>query len=187
MNLLPNHGKYQWLDILYNLVLTQHPKTIVEIGPGKGYTTITMALALKEIGEGKIHSYDIWDDQYWGGYEDCISEFKKWDVTEYITLERLDFYDWIKRDERTFDLLYLDINNDGEKILEVYEATKDEIEQGSVIIFEGGSVVRDQVGWMHDKVKMNDIKKQVGYQVLTENIKYSASIICDPSTYQLEL
>ena len=47
---------------------------IVEFGPGRGQTTITMALALKENGYGKIYSYDIWDDEYWGDIEKCIAQ-----------------------------------------------------------------------------------------------------------------
>lgn len=45
------------------------PTRVVEIGPGKGSTTITMAQALKELKiDGHINSYDIWDDGYWGNY-----------------------------------------------------------------------------------------------------------------------
>ena len=62
---LPNHGKYKWLPILYNIVEILKPKKIVEIGPGKGLTTTTMALAVKENQMNcNINSYDIWNDSY---------------------------------------------------------------------------------------------------------------------------
>ena len=44
----PEHGKYEWLPILYDFVVTLKPKRIIEFGPGSGYTTICMAKALKE-------------------------------------------------------------------------------------------------------------------------------------------
>ena len=63
----PEHGKYEWLPILYDFVVTLKPKRIIEFGPGSGYTTICMAKALKENNiDGHIKSYDIWDDEYWG-------------------------------------------------------------------------------------------------------------------------
>ena len=103
---LPYHGKYEWLSTLYDIIKNFKPKKIVEFGPGRGQTTITMALALKELGDGKINSYDLWVDEYWGDKEDCLNEFKTWNVDNLITLEHLDFYDWIKLpiDERDFDI-----------------------------------------------------------------------------------
>ena len=186
--MLPNNGKYKWLPILHDLVLIQKPKTIIEIGPGKGDTTITMALALKEIGEGKITSYDIWNDTYWGNHNDCQDNINQWGVGDYVTVSHLDFYDWIKMDpnDRKFDFLYFDINNDGEKILELYNNTKNEIDMGSTIVFEGGSQIRDQVDWMSSKQKINDVKSEVDYSLLTDDIKYSLSIIYNKKLYKLE-
>ena len=66
---IPKNGKYLWLPILYDCVGKIKPTRVVEIGPGKGSTTITMAQALKELKiDGHINSYDIWDDGYWGNY-----------------------------------------------------------------------------------------------------------------------
>ena len=44
----PEHGKYEWLPILYDFVATLKPKKIIEFGPGSGYTTICMAKSLEE-------------------------------------------------------------------------------------------------------------------------------------------
>jgi len=32
----PDHGKYEWLPILYDFVATLKPEKIVEFGPGSG-------------------------------------------------------------------------------------------------------------------------------------------------------
>jgi|TARA_B100002003_G_scaffold161376_1_gene149807 predicted O-methyltransferase YrrM len=181
---MPEHGKYEWLPILYDFVKVLEPKKIVEFGPGRGVTTIIMAQALRDNNiEGHINSYDIWDNEYWGGQKLSQSEYKVWDVSDYITLTQLDFYDWIKTDE-DFDFLYFDINNTGEKLKTLYQKVKNQIDEGAVVFFEGGSEVRDLHG--HDGSNMNDIKEEIGYKVLTDNIKYSASAIYNNELYNLE-
>ena len=175
------------IPILYNIIKTIKPNKIIEFGPGKGTTTITMAQALKENNiNGKINSYDIWNDRYWGDYEKTLQEFQKWGVDDYINLEEKDYYKWEKTGEE-FDFLYFDIDNDGDKILDLYEKTKHKIEEGSVIMFEGGSVERDNHGIIIPGAKkMNDVNNIVGYDVLTDNIKYSVSIIYNKNLYNLE-
>ena len=184
---IPENGKYQWLPTLYNVIEYLKPEKIIEFGPGRGSTTITMAKALKDNNiNGKINSYDLWVHEYWGNYEFSIKEFKKWEVDDYINLEEKDFYEWMKTDEH-FDFLYFDIDNNGDKILDLYDKTKNKIEEGSVIMFEGGSVERDDHGVaVPGAKKMNDIKDIVGYDVLTDNIKYSVSIIYNKNLYNLK-
>ena len=183
---LPTNGKYQWLPILYEVVKTIEPKKIVELGTGKGTTTVTMALACKENNiDVTINSYDMWEDVYWGSYHNTLDNFKRWGVLEYINLYEKDFYNWLKTDEK-FDLLYFDIDNNGNNLLELYDKIQPQIENGSVVIFEGGSEVRDTVPQMYDKIKMNEVKDKTNYKLLTDNIKYSASIIYSDQIYELE-
>jgi hypothetical protein len=184
---LPYHGKYEWLPLLHDIVKDFNPNKLIEFGPGKGFTTTTMALALKELNSKTIiNSYDIWDDDYWGDKKNCINFFEQWDVNDFIKIEHLDFYDWIKlpQEERDFDILYFDINNNGDKLLDLYENTKQNIDNGSIVLFEGGSAVRDNYG--SAGTRMNDVKDKVGYQVLTEDVKYSFSIIYNKNKYNLE-
>ena len=142
----PEHGKYGWLPILYDMIGKLKPKKIIEFGPGSGYTTIAMAKALQKNNiEGHINSYDIWDDSYWGKQQTTQAEYGAWGVDSYITLENLDFFEWIK-DPVDFDFMYFDINNTSEKLITLYNAVKSQIDNGSVIFFEGGSKVRDQAG-----------------------------------------
>jgi len=39
---------------------------------------------------------------------------------------------------------------------------------------------------MYDKIKMNEVKDKTNYKLLTDNIKYSASIIYSDQIYELE-
>jgi predicted O-methyltransferase YrrM len=182
---IPTHGKYEWMPILYDFVVAVDPKKIIEFGPGAGYTTITMAKALDEnnIG-GHIKSYDIWDDRYWGKKAVTQAEYEAWSVSNYITLSHLDFYDWIKNGCEDFDFLYFDINNTSEKLETLYDAVKTQIDNGSVVFFEGGSKERDTYG--HDGGGMYDIKDKIGYKILTGNVKYSASAIYNSKMFDLD-
>src|SRR3989338_7816011 len=47
---------------LYEQVLKLKPQKIVEIGTLHGYTTVIMAMALDELGEGHINAYDLFEE-----------------------------------------------------------------------------------------------------------------------------
>jgi len=172
---IPSHGKYKWLPKLYNAVTALKPNKIIEFGPASGETTITMAMALKDNNiDGIIKSYDIWNNDYWGTQYNTQNNIDAWGVRDYIQLDNLDFYDW---EPEPFDFMYFDINNNGDKILTLYNAIKEQIHMaGSVVYFEGGSKERDNFVKGESK-KMNDVKSEINYQVLTDNIKYSVSRI----------
>jgi predicted O-methyltransferase YrrM len=199
LNNLPRH-KYPWLPILYNLVLTLKPKTIIEFGTEHGGTAITMALALKELFEleghrGMVYTYDTYEDQSKGeigscpNYQYALNNIKHYlpDVSEFITMDKGDFFEFNYNGDAHYDLLYFDIDNDGSKLLEMYEKNKSNIEQGAVVVFEGGSYTRDNVNWMiaRNKLKMNDTG--IPFKLLTPDQKYSCSILYNTNIYQLEL
>ena len=110
-------------------------------------------------------------------------EYDAWGVANYITLENLDFFDWVKN-PTDFDFLYFDINNTSEKLTVLYNTVKEQIKNGSVVFFEGGSKERDSHG--HNGGSMYDIKEKVGYKILTGNVKYSASAIYNTDMYDLD-
>ena len=198
LNQIPH--KYPWLTSLYALILQFKPKKIVEYGTEYGGTAMIMALALKQLSEdenhkGKIYTYDTFEIQSKGEIGSIPQiELAKQNLSnplikDFIELNRGDFWKFCEQKNKDFDLLYLDIDNDGDKILEMYEGCKNNIENGSIILFEGGSVVRDNVPWMIDlkKTKINDVKDKVNYKVLTPDQKYSFSIIYNPEIYDLEI
>ena len=80
--------------------------------------------------------------------------------------------------------MYFDINNTGEKLEMLYDAVKNQIKDGSVVFFEGGSKERDLHGV--GGRNMNDLKGEIGYKILTGNVKYSASAIYNPNIYNLD-
>jgi len=197
INTLPRH-KYPWLTTLYSMILDMKPKTIIEYGTEHGGTAITMGIALKELFEteqhkGVVYTYDTFETQSKGEIGSCpnysmaINNVAKFGLQDYIKVSRGDFFEFCGRSNKEFDLLYFDIDNDGDKVLEMYEVCKTNIEQGSIVIFEGGSVTRDNVPWMIDKnkTKINDVN--VPFKVLTPEQKYSCSIIYNPAIYNLDI
>ena len=194
---IPPH-KYPWLEVLYSLVLDIKPKTIVEYGTEHGGTAIVMGLALKQLYEdeghvGIVYTYDTFEKQSKGeigsspNYLLALENVKHYNLENFIKVSYGDFYEFCDRPDKEFDLLYFDIDNDGDKVLEMYNGCKDVIEKGAIVIFEGGSVTRDNVGWMVDlnKTKMNSVKDVVGYQLLTPDQKYSSSIIFNQKLYTI--
>jgi predicted O-methyltransferase YrrM len=199
INNLPNH-KYPWLPVLYSIVSTFKPKTIIEFGTEHGGTAITIGLALKELYEtenhiGKVFTYDTFDFQSKGeigsnpNYQFALENINGYNpsVKDFIEVNQGDFFEFNKDPNKQYDLLYFDIDNDGDKLLEMYENNISNIEQGSIVIFEGGSEVRDNVPWMieKNKTKMNSVN--VPYKLLTPNQKYSCSIIFNPNLYKIEI
>jgi predicted O-methyltransferase YrrM len=198
LNQIPH--KYPWLTSLYALILQFKPKNIIEYGTEYGGTAMVMALALKQLQDeenhkGKIYTYDTFEVQSKGEIGSVPQlELAKQNLSQpllkdLIEVDRGDFWEFCKQKDKDFDLLYFDIDNDGEKVLEMYNGCKDNIEKGSIVLFEGGSTVRDNVPWMLDlnKVKMTDIQDKVNYKLLTPDQKYSFSIIYNPEIYDLEI
>lgn len=134
----------------YNLILEKKPKKVIEWGTLYGYSTVAMAMALDELGEGHITGYDLFEKYPYNHstMERTQANIDTYDVSKYITLVQGDFNEWIKNPE-PFDLLHVDISNHGDTIKQLYEAVKDRIAAGAVVVFEGGATGdREQIPWM---------------------------------------
>ena len=164
---------------LYDLVLELKPKKIIEFGTLNGYSAISMAMALHEIGEGgKIICYDLWDSYPYkhSTIEKTKSLINEYSLLDFIELKQMNINDWVVED---FDLLHLDISNDGKTVIDVFNCIKSKIENGSTMIFEGGTEERDNIEWMlkYDKTPINSIKKEINYIVLNENFPSISKIL----------
>lgn len=152
---------------LYDIVIKLKPQKIVEIGVLEGYSTICMAQALKDLGDGgKIHAYDLFDDYK---YRNCaMSEVwdnvNKYEVQDYVKLEHKSFDEWLSK-VYDFDLLHLDISNDGDTILKIHGKYPNE-----KVIFEGGSVERDNIEWMikYKKTKITEVWENCKYKIIND-------------------
>ena len=153
---------------LYNLILDLKPKKIIEFGTLNGYSAISMAMALDELNNGgTIICYDLWDSYPYkhSTMEKTLNNINKYSLANFIELKYLNFNDWVCED---FDLLHLDISNDGDTIKNLHKKVNNNLKNGSNLIFEGGSVERDNVEWMikYNKVPINSIQNILKYKVL---------------------
>jgi tRNA A58 N-methylase Trm61 len=152
---------------LYNYVYKLKPKKVIDFGVLHGYSTAHMALALKSIGAGKVKGYDLFEKYPYNRarrvdtqeYLDIIG------LSQYAQLYYKDFNEWLREDEE-FDLLHVDISNDGTILEKVYNKFKG---RDCRIIFEGGTQERDNVGWMLEYKRAPITTAKIKYRMITND------------------
>ena len=151
---------------IYDVIMDKKPKIVVEFGVLNGFSTVCIAQALRDLGGGKLYSYDLWENYpYKRGNKQIVSEnLEKYGLTEFVELCDGDFNDW-GSEKHECDLLHLDINNDG-NIISMVSSNIDWCD----VLFEGGTYERDTCWWMEEfnRRPITDVKEAVGYKVLVE-------------------
>jgi hypothetical protein len=151
-------------ETIYNTVINLKPKKIIDFGLLYGYSTICLAQAVKDNGFGEIIGYDLFEDYQYKNSNKSIVEYnlQYYNLNSYVTLIKKDFYEWLKEEEE-FDLIHLDISNNGEIINKIYNKYPN-----NKILFEGGIKERDEVDWMKKYFisPINNSKTQTNYNIL---------------------
>ena len=164
---------------LYEWVLKTKPTKVIEFGCLYGYSTIAIGLALKHLGHGKIKCYDLFENYQYkhSTIQQTIENVKLYGIEDYVEFIQMDYYEWLSNPE-DFDLMHLDISNTGDVILETYNALKNKIEMGSIVLFEGGSKERDNVEWMikYKATPINSVKDQTQYYIINPNFPSLSSL-----------
>ena len=154
---------------IYKTVLRYKPKVIIDFGVLYGYSTVCMAAALKEIGQGHIIAFDLWDEYPYkhSSEKNTFENIEKYQLTQFVTLKKMDFFKWLNNPTH-FDLIHIDISNDGDIIERAYNKLKYFLDKGSIIIFEGGTRKRDKEGWMkkYNKTPIFPLKKKIKYKII---------------------
>ena len=166
---------------IYDWVIENKPNKVLEFGCLYGYSTVAIGLALKHLGHGKLKCYDLFDNYQYkhSTIQQTIENVKAYNVEDYVEFIQMDYYEWLSNPE-DFDLMHLDISNTGDVIIKTYNALKNKIKNGSVILFEGGSEERDNVEWMlkYKATSINSAKQQTKYNIINPNFP-SLSILQD--------
>lgn len=138
---------------LYDEVIKNKPKVVVDFGVLNGYSTVCLAQAVRDNGFGRVKVYDLFDKYEYNHAKlsRLVKTLREYEVLDYVDIEEKNFFDWVKKPEQ-FDMLHLDISNTGDIIDVVWKNLN-----GGIVLFEGGSVARDNVGWMltHNKKPIN--------------------------------
>lgn len=145
------HGytDYNYGKCLAETIVEYKPKQILEFGSGIGYSTLNLALGCYINNMGSIFTRDIWETQSVGHFHvhhkvNFISNIKKFpDLESFIDYETADYNVWLNSGDTNFDLIYFDINNDGDKILEIYHKLNVKENKGKILLFEGGHLQRN--------------------------------------------
>ena len=166
---LPRPYPMEYGYTLYDYVLKHKPKVIVEFGCSWGFTTIFMAKAIQENGTGTIWTCD--NDM--SRISQVGNNFKNYGVEDVIDVNLMGYSDWLKNPYE-FDLCYIDIHNDGNKLQGIFENEffKSQIESGKKILFEGGSKRRSEVAVERGMSSFDNIKYKYKLLFGTESDKH---------------
>lgn len=153
------------------LVKKLKPKHCYEFGVYEGYSTLAILKGIQKRWGVKagatLKAYDLWEEYEFKHAElqSVRSGLMYHDDYYQLTVDRGDFYEWIKDVPKNIDFLHLDISNDGNTI----ETAVEGLPSGTHLLFEGGSEERDNVDWMirYNKRPIRSIKYK--YQVINEN------------------
>jgi predicted O-methyltransferase YrrM len=170
--------------ILEIMTLGNKPNFIVECGILDGYSLYHFAKATKlnseaDYFDGHVVAYDLFDDYEYkhGNAVDVHNMLKAEGTSDYVTILQGDAYKVHQQhEEHSIDLLHVDIANDGNTFLKMFELWNCKISKTGMIVFEGGSQERDQVEWMK-KYKKRPI--QVALNLLGRNKKWEVRVIKD--------
>ena len=169
--------------VMYDLVLTERPATVVEFGVLHGYMTTCIAQALRDLDAGHLHSYDLWDEFpfHHGEMTAVQKELDDAGLAEWVTLGTGNLHHWLEA-PTAFDLLFVDVANDGAVMRTVAEHVADHVAAGALVVFEGGSVERDNVWWMLEfgREPMAPVLRNLGITLLDERFS-SLSILRRPA------
>lgn len=135
---------------IYELTRALRPRAVVEFGVLHGYSLLCLAQGIRDGGgEGSVIGYDLWDEYPYnhGRLADVEGVVEKMGCRRFVTLRKMDFNEWLLKPE-TFDLFHLDVSNDGDILERVVRTLKGQLNDGAVMLFEGGTPERDAIAWM---------------------------------------
>lgn len=173
---------YNYGDLIKSLISINQPKNIIEIGVLDGYSSLIIASTIKKLKlKSKFDAYDLFENYQFNSsrYEDVSSLIKNFKLTKNINLYHGDFSNIYKNYKtKSIDFAHIDISNNGDTIEYFFKYYDRIMKQGSIVIFEGGSIFRDNVKWMkrYKKRKLNEaihenktIKKKYDFIILDKH------------------
>lgn len=114
--------------LLKMLVTMQRPRNIVEVGTFAGYSAICMAEGLKELGRGRLFTFEINDE-----IEDFTRQWiEKSPVADYIDFRIGDAISETPKLGLKFDMAFID--GDKRTYVETYEALFPLMEDGAIML-----------------------------------------------------
>lgn len=156
------------------LIKVTSPRCCVEVGVLDGFSTIIIGHTLKELSKGKnlegnhgFFAYDLFEQYTYTNskYTDVKSRIDQFGLNEFVELRKKDLFEAVNDFEHeSIDFIHIDVSNTGEIINNVINSWDPKISPGGLLLFEGGSPLRDEVSWM------NHYKKDKIVPVINSNV-----------------
>ena len=161
--ILNNYG-----EIFEHIVKACKVRNIIELGVLDGYSTLHLAEALRFNKEhlnvpAHLDAYDLFDDYEFkhGDIQEVQNLINEKNLQEFVTLHKEDAFNAHNHYlDRSIYLLHVDLSNTGETVQKIMPLWNQKMVHNGIILFEGGSVERDNVEWM---IKYNkpSIRKEI--------------------------
>ena len=167
-----NNTKHQWtgypqdfLKFIYDEVIVNNAKNILEFGTGFGYVTSTLAMGVRDVSEnGVVNTYDSYKpNNIWQVSDNNVDRvgghLHKYDLLPFVKFYQVDdISDWFNA-PHDFDMCFVDIDNDGDKLNNVFNqpVMKEAVERGVNIYFCGGSKLRDEINLKRNEKPITEV------------------------------
>ena len=152
-------------DIIKSIAFAQSPATVVEIGILDGFSLDIFVKSTSH--HTNILAYDIFDEFKGNAAnkEELRSTFKE---HPNVTIDYGDFYKLHHTLPSNIDILHIDVANDGDIYEFAIENYTKLMSPAGVMVLEGGSKERDEVGWMknYNKSPINPYLQKINSMTL---------------------
>ena len=162
-----NKNDINYGDLIESVTFSLQPKSIVEIGILDGFSLEKFINNSNY--NTSIFAYDLFD-KFNGNHANKDFLIEKFKNNSNVSILEGDFFHLYKNIDN-IDIIHIDIANNGDILEFTLQYYLNKLSKNGIILFEGGSIERDNVEWMnkYNKPKINPIIKK--YQDLNYNIK----------------
>ena len=145
--------RHNYGSLIRSLIKVTSPKCCVEFGILDGFSTIAIGSTLKDLSGGRrrLYAYDLFERYPYthAEYADVAARIDRFGLKEIIELRQKDIFEAVDDfGKESIDFMHVDISNTGDIIRNVIAKWDEKILPGGVLLFEGGSPLRDEVSWM---------------------------------------
>ncbi|HOK41711.1 MAG TPA: class I SAM-dependent methyltransferase [bacterium] len=157
-----------------SLIRIYKPNLCVELGCLEGYSSYYIVKGLKKNKKGKLIIIDLFEDY---PFRHCtLQKFKKnikqLKVEKYIKIIQGDVFEKIPLlPDDSIDFLHIDLSNNGELLNKIFLLCEVKLKNNCLILFEGGSVERDNIDWMKKYNKV-PIRKFLNSKFFKNNFQF---------------
>ena len=175
-----SYAKNNYGMVFMLTVLAWRPHNCVELGSLHGYSTLHIAAGLRIVHgmfqhQGHLFVHDLWEDYPFnhGSMEDVQKRLNDAYLEEYVTLNKSEAFEVHKQwGHRSVHLLHVDLSNNGGTVRHVMDNWHMLLDMHGVIMFEGGSLERDEVEWMKKFDKKPMHPEIINNKTLNDNYIY---------------